>query len=813
MRTRVLLTLAVLATPVAAQDFAPDAIAFYEDQVKPVLRRNCVACHNAKNRTSGFSLASREHVLEGGNRGPGFSPEAPASSVLLKAVQHESDLKMPPTGKLKDADLAVLTRWVEMGLPWPKTEVSADFGKPKHWAFQPVRQPEPPGSGHAIDAFILKKLRENGIQPSPEADRATLLRRVSFDLTGLPPTSAEVDAFLKDPSQDAYEKAVDRMLASPQYGERWARHWLDLARYADSNGYNLDHEREIWKYRDWVIEAYNRDMPFDRFVIEQIAGDLLPEPTEDRLVATGFHRNTLLNLEGGIDFEQYRVDAVADRVDTTGAVFLGLTLGCARCHDHKYDPISQREYYQLYAFFNNIDELSGEWGEAGRRRAHEPLLFFGTSEEKAKKAAIRAQLAALEAELNEYKKALDPNMAEWEDGLTADEKAKLRPDIQFILSIPRGERNEIMTTALGGVFYKTDPGYQQRQEAIRAVSKLEPKLTSTMIMRELPEPRPAFIHLGGDFLRPGIGVRPDVPRALPALARQDRAPNRLDLAQWLVDPANPLTARVTVNRVWQRLFGRGLVDTENDFGTQGSKPTHPELLDWLAAEFAGDWSQKKLIRRIVTSAAYKQSSKARPELSDRDPYNELIARQSRLRLEAEIVRDAALAASGLLHLAVGGKSVFPPQPKGASKLGQVQRDIVVSDGPDKFRRGMYTHFWRSAPDPNLMVFDAPDTTTTCTRRSRSNTPLQALTLLNDEGYFEMAGALAARMTREVPEGGQARLRHGFRLCMAREPEAEEVARLERFFKQQLDAAPEDESRAWLQVARVFLNLDEFITRE
>jgi hypothetical protein len=441
------------------------------------------------------------------------------------------------------------------------------------------------------------------------------------------------------------------------------------------------------------------------------------------------------------------------------------------------------------------------------------LLFFGTVEEKQKKQAVQAQLEVLEKELDAYKATLAPKLPDWEKNLSDEERSKLKPEIQFILTVRPEERSSIMKTALDSVFYQTDAGYRQRQETIRAVAKMAPKLKSTMIMRELPKPRETYIHLGGDFLRRGVAVKPDVPRVLPPLAAGDQR-NRLDLARWLVDPRNPLTARVTVNRIWQRLFGRGLVETENDFGTQGTLPSHPELLDWLASEFVHNgWSQKRLIRLIVTSSTYRQSSRYRPELAERDPNNVLLARQNRLRLEAEIVRDVALAASGLLNPQIGGKSVFPPQPKGASKLGQIQREWEADTGPNRYRRGMYTHFWRSAPDPNLMVFDAPDSTVTCTRRLRSNTPLQALTLLNDEGFFEMAGALARRM-KEAAADDENRLRHGFRLCLSREPKDVELDRLRRFLDQQRDAqAPPEEGIAWLQVARVLMNLDEFITRE
>ena len=794
-----------------------------EAEVRTVLRKNCLACHNSRTRSSGLSLEYRETILEGGNRGPAAVPGRPPESLLVKAIRHQGDLKMPPGRQLSYEDAAIIERWVEKGLPGSIREAApAAPARSKHWAFQPLRRPDPPKAAdpwtrNPIYSFVLARLAKEGLRPSEEADRATLIRRLSLDLLGLLPDIKEVEEFLADTRPDAYDRLADRLLASPHYGERWARHWLDQARYADSNGYNIDGEREMWMYRNWVIDAINRGMPFDQFVVEQVAGDLLPEPSTSQLVATGFHRNTLLNLEGGIDFEQYRVEAVADRVDATGAVFLGLTVGCARCHDHKYDPISQREYYRLFAFFNNIDELAADWGEAGRRRAHEPLLFFGSPEELAKKQAVRAQLEALERELEDYTRLLNKRLPEWEASLGAGRANELKPEIQYILKTQPEQRSDIMKEALQEEFWKTDAGYRQRRESIKALAVLEPKLASAMIMRERGKPRESYVMLGGDFLRKGIAVEPGVPAVLPALAVNGRAPNRLDLVRWLVDPSNPLTARVTVNRVWQRFFGRGFVETENDFGSQGSTPTHPELLDWLAAEFASNWQMKALHRLIVTSATYRQSARSRPELAGRDPNNELLARQSRIRLDAEIVRDAALKASGMLNPAIGGRSVFPPQPAGASKLGQIQRDWVASTGLDRFRRGMYTHFWRSSPHPNLMVFDAPDTTTACTRRFRSNTPLQALTLLNDEGFFELARGLAARVLRDAPTEESARITHAFRLCLSRNPQPEEAGRIARFLHVGLDNRVSNgaaaESAAWTAVARVLMNLDEFITRE
>ena len=497
---------------------------------------------------------------------------------------------------------------------------------------------------------------------------------------------------------------VDRLLDSPRYGERWGRHWLDIARYADSNGYNNDAPRNIWMYRDWLIDALNRDLPFDQFVIEQLAGDLLPQATKQQIVATGFHRNTLLNLEGGIDFEQYRVEAVVDRVDVTGIAFLGLSLGCARCHDHKYDPISQREFYQFFAFFNSIDELSGAFKDReGRARAFEPLLEFGTDEQYLRRDALNAQLEAMRAEQQQYEDTLLPEQPEWEAGLTGDELKKLPLGVQRILSKPPEQRVPGRLVFVKNAFLAQDPGVQERRKAIAAVTKLLPDIPSTLVMRELPEPRPTHILLQGEFLRKSDRVEPGTPRVLPPLEPSGRT--RLELARWIVDRRNPLTPRVTVNRIWQRYFGRGIVPTENDFGTQGEPPSHPLLLDWLASEFvASGWSLKSLHRLIVTSATYRQASGYREDLAAADSSNRLLGRQNRLRVESEIVRDVALSASGMLETEIGGPSVFPAQPPGV----MIRRPWPESKGKDRYRRGLYTYFWRTSPHPGLMVFDSPD---------------------------------------------------------------------------------------------------------
>ncbi len=684
--------------------------------------------------------------------------------------------------------------------------------KTSHWAFVRPQRPALPrvtnsaAVRNAVDRFIVARLEGEGIAPAPEADRYTLIRRLTLDLTGLPPTPAEVDAFVNDPRADAYEQLVERLLASPHFGERWGRWWLDVARYADSNGYSIDAPRQIWKYRDWVIDALNRDLPFDQFTIEQIAGDLLPKATVEQRVATGFHRNTQINQEGGIDKEQFRIESVFDRVATTGTAWLGLTIACAQCHDHKYDPLSQREYYQLFAFFNQQDE---------------PTLELPTAAEKEQLAKHTQQVGELTARLKQ-----------------------IETDIRANAANPKASRE-----------------FKDAEDKLAKFKKNRPSVTSTLVLAERKEPRETRLFIKGDFTRPSDVVSPGVPAVLPPLTtrtalnagntRQElvpvaatkqkatpekaltASPDRLDLARWIVAPENPLTARVTVNRIWQQYFGRGIVETENDFGTQGLPPTHPELLDFLATELiAQKWSLKAIHRLIVSSATYRQSSHARPDLAEIDATNKLLARQNRLRLDAEIVRDAALGASGLLSPKLGGPPVFPPQPDGVMALGQVKREWKVDADEDRYRRGIYTFLFRATPHPALAVFDAPDGFSTCTRRMRSNTPLQALTLLNDQQFHEFARGLASRMLTEGPADPRERIAHGFRLCLARPPAAEELDRLEALLQQQLQHQGDDidvpaswkliekpkgvthqQYSAWVTVARVLLNLDETITRE
>jgi hypothetical protein len=737
---------------------------------------------------------------------------------------------MPPRGNpLPAANIGKLRAWIDQGAKWPDQGGRVSH-KSKHWAFIVPKRPaiprvtRPDWLRNEIDAFVLARLDRAKIKPSPEADKVALVRRLSLDLLGLPPTPQEVHAFVRDDRPGAYDRLVDRLLASPHYGERWGRHWLDLARYADSDGFEKDQERpHAWRYRHWVIAALNRDLPFDQFTIEQLAGDLLPHPDLEQRVATGFHRNTLTNREDGVDREQFRVEETVDRTNTTATVFLGLTLACAQCHNHKYDPLSQRTYYQFFAFFNNLEE----------KDIIAPLPREAVRYRKAR-ADFDRRKADLEGGLAEYKeKRLPANQINWEKGLSADDLKELPANVRAILAVAANKRTARQKQTLADYYATQDATLEILTGILEDHLKQVPKVSQAQTLVE-GKKRKSHILIRGDFLKLGARVEPSVPAVLPPLKAQGKA-NRLDLARWLVGPANPLTARVAVNRLWQHYFGRGLVRTSEDFGTQGEKPSHPELLDWLATEFIRrGWSLKAMHRLIVQSATYRQASVVREDLAERDPQNVLLARQQRLRLEAEVVRDVTLAAGGLLYRTIGGASVRPPQPAGVAEvtfLGQERWE--ESKGPDRYRRGLYIFFRRTSPHPSLTTLDAPDSNLTCTRRTRSNTPLQALTLLNDQVAVEAAQALARRVVREQPGSLADRIRYAFRLCLARTPSPREANRLRELFEAQLKlcrAQPQaatqlagegpkpagvdvPELATWVAVGRILMNLDEFITRE
>jgi mono/diheme cytochrome c family protein len=750
----------------------------FERDIQPILKASCYQCHGPDRQEAGLRLDSRAAAMKGGTGGPAMVPGQSVESRLLQRILGQGGGARMPLGfaPLSRPQIDLIRAWIDQGAVWPE-----GAGSRQHWAWhRPVRPPLPKVTKSAwvrnpIDRFVLARLEREGLQPSPAAPREALIRRVTLDLIGLPPTPREVDAFLADRSPNAYEKLVDRLLASPHYGERWARPWLDLARYADSNGYEKDVSRSIWPYRDWVINALNQDMPYDRFTIEQLAGDLLPDATRDQKIATGFHRNTMLNQEGGVDQEEQRWLTLVDRVGTTGTAWLGTTLACAQCHNHKYDPFPQKEFYRILAFFDHTEE---------------PTLDLPSPDQEPKWKAIRAEIDTLETTVKR-----SPG-----DKKAADRLAELRKQLADL------------------------------------------KVPSTLVMAEKADGEPAvtYTRLKGEFLRKGVRVTTGVPAVLNPF-RRAWPQNRLGLAYWLVDPENPLTARVAVNRAWEQFFGRGIVETSENFGTQGQAPSHPELLDWLAVTLMArpsasqpencGWSLKKLHRLIVTSATYRQSSRVTPALEERDPDNRLLARGPRFRMEAEMVRDSALAIGGLLSGKIGGPSVYPLQPEGIWDVPYSGEKWVISPGEDRFRRGLYTFWRRSAPYPQFVTFDATSREFCTVRRSRTDTPLQALTTLNDPAFFEAARGLAHRM---MTEGGLApadRVVYGLRLCMARKSSPAERNRLVALYRQERSRYQQDasaaramageptvgpdlaERAAWTVVANVMLNLDETLTKE
>jgi mono/diheme cytochrome c family protein len=1004
----------------------------FDRAIRPIFAENCYACHGPDGN-------SRKAELRLDRKDDAFR-ERPEGAVIVRGDVDESMLTqriasddpeevMPPpkTGKrLTQAQIDLVKLWVKQGAEWPG-----------HWAYQTPVRPDPPEvrgkkwARNPIDIFVLDALEQRGLRPSPEAGRETLIRRVSFDLTGLPPTLAEIDAFLADSSPNAYEKVVDRLLASPQYGERMAQHWLDLARYADTNGYHIDNHRDIWKYREWVINAFNQNMPFDEFTIEQLAGDLLQNATIEQKIASGFHRNVMVNFEGGADPDEYLTKYVGDRVNTTATVFLGATMACAECHDHKYDPFTQKDFYRFYAFFNTVAEK----GLDGNKESPAPRLQVPTPEQARKLEELHGQITRLEDTLKGPLPVVDAAQVVWEqeqaevarnpllgwkpielaefasqkgatllrlddqsvlasgtnpdqdvyevaartkvtgiravrlEALTHDSlphKGAARSDGgNFVLTgfevetAPEGSPGEASPVAFsraeadyvqleGGDFSagkaidgdpksgwavggdklrvnrqaifvaKTPFGFEggtklkvrlrfesslpkhaigrfrlsftitdqpkietempkaitqslavaeeSRTEAQRselstfyrtkispegqalsheiaglraAESALNRMVPVTMVMQEMAQPRKTFVLVRGDFRSKGEEVTPGVPEVLPPLP-QGLPANRLSLAKWLVDPGHPLVARVTVNRYWQHYFGTGIVKTANDFGTQGDWPSHPELLDWLATEFIADkWDIKAMQKLIVMSATYRQSSKVDHHSLELDPENRLLARGPRYRLDAEEIRDNALALSGLLNPQLGGPSVYPYQPPGLWEeiaFGNEfsSQSYTPSKGADLYRRGIYTYWKRSVPYPSLTAFDAPNRELCTVQRPRTNTPLQALTLLNDPVFVEAARGLAQRTLIEGGTDTTSRLRFAFRVCTARWPQPKELEVLTNMYNQQLDhyrgdskaaqallrvgesPCPADmnpaELAAWTAIGNVLLNLDETISK-
>ena len=761
-------------------------------EIRPLLSKNCFGCHghDAGHRKAKLRLDTRDGALA--KRRGGAAAVVPGDSVksvlVARISADDPDERMPPPDsgrELSKREIELLARWIDEG---------AEYAG--HWAFSAPQRPEPPPVRDAswprnpIDHFVLHRLERDGLErdglaPSPEADRYTLLRRLSFDLTGLPPTTDEVARFIGDTSPRAYEDLVERLLESPHYGERWARVWMDLARYADTQGYEKDRKRTMWPWRDWVIAALNDDMPYDRFTIEQLAGDLLPSASSRQVLATAFHRNTMTNTEGGTDDEEFRIAAVKDRVDTTGVIWLGLSVGCAKCHSHKYDPISQTEYYRIFAHFNQTEDAD-RFDDSPKRRLPSPFHY------------------AQHRELGERLAAASKKLAD------------------------AGASQDVVERKVAEL---------ERQLEQKALASKPPE---TPILRELPENKRRRTHLlvKGDFLSPGPEVRPGVPAFLHEFdgAEATKSPSRLGFARWLVDQKNPLTARVTVNRIWSRIFGAGIVETEEDFGTQGELPSHPDLLDWLATELRDShrWSQKKFIKTVVMSATYRQTSAVRTELLTRDPRNRLLARGPRFRLEAEMIRDQALAVSGLLSRKLYGPPVMPPQPDGVWKTVYNSDRWTTSRGEDRYRRGLYTFAKRTTAYPSFLLLDAGSGEVCLPRRVRTNTATAALVTLNDPVYTEAAQAIARRVVGEVAGGASERAKFAWQIVTGRPPLAEETARLVRLFEEQLAdyrKRPEDATKmasvplgpvpegmnaaelaSWTVVASALLNLDETLSK-
>jgi hypothetical protein len=817
----VLLGVVLAWTPARSRAAEPPPMVQFNRDIRPILSDTCFKCHGpdkAKRKADlRFDTEAGAFADLGGHRAivPG---DLARSELYRRITAADEEERMPPIRsgrKLTAQQIDLLRRWIEQGAKWQK-----------HWSLIPPQRPPLPAvknrqwGRNPIDAFILERLEHEGLTPSAEAARTTLIRRVTLDLTGLPPTPVEVDAFLADPSPNAYEKVVDRLLRSSRYGERMVLEWLDAARYADSNGYQSDRTRTMWPWRDWVIDALNQNMPFDQFTVEQLAGDLLPRATLSQKIATGFNRNHMLNGEGGRIPEESRVDYVVDRVDTTATVWLGLTLGCARCHDHKYDPLTQKEYYQFFAYFNNVPES----GSVDRGGSAAPVIPLPTSEQSQQIAALNKTIAELEQQVKANADKLRLTPAEWQRRVFAS-LAKAPAPMSALLNIPE----HYLASSL-----ERQALQKKLADSRKALDGINNSVTLAMVMEDRPQPRDTFVLQRGAYDKPGAKVSPGVPASLSPLPK-DVPNNRLGFVRWLVDPANPLTARVAVNRSWQLFFGTGLVKTVEDFGMQGEAPSHPELLDWLATEFVRTcWDVKAMHRLIVTSATYRQSSRLTPLLLERDPDNRLLARGPRYRLSSYVIRDQALALSGLLVAKIGGPPVKPYQPPGIWEdmtFGQIR--YQQDKGASLYRRSLYT-FWRRTVGPTTM-FDTSARQVCTVRQPRTNTPLQSLILLNDVTYVEAARALAERLMTQGGTTPEERITLAFRLAMARPPSDVERRILGQGFQRLLrqyqadrqaalklisvGEAPRNpkldvaELAAYTGLASLILNLDEVISKE
>jgi mono/diheme cytochrome c family protein len=820
---KTLLLTVLLLAGIPLQERAPASAEIdFERQILPLLSDNCFHCHgpDPKNRKGDVRLDDEKAAKARNADGlAAIVPGKSAESLLYQRIvtADRKDLMPPPKSNksLSPAQADLLKRWIDAGAPWGQ-----------HWAFRPLVKPAPPGTGHPVDAFVRARLAREKLAPSPEADRASLLRRVALDLTGLPPSTAEVDAFLADRAPDAYEKAVDRLLASPRYGERMAWDWMEAARYADSNGYQGDGERTMWPWRDWVVKAFNENLPWDRFTVWQLAGDLLPEATPEQKLATGFCRNHPINGEGGRIAEENRVEYVMDMAETAGTVWLGLTFNCCRCHDHKFDPLSKKDYFGLFAYFNRTPVNGG-----GGDPQTPPVIDLPTPDQTDAIARLDAEHAAACKEVGELEAPLF-SAPEGEIAEALGKNAKLKD----VLKTAPEKRNKQQLEDLQKAFEKAAPDYAKKLKAARDVvdkrGNARKSIVRVMVMEDVAKPRKTYVLDKGLYDKRQEEIEAATPAALPAPGAE-LPRNRLGLARWLVAPENPLTARVTVNRFWQMLFGTGLSKTSENFGVQGEYPVHRELLDWLAADFRDSgWDVKRHLRLVVTSATYRQSSRVPPGHAERDPDNRLLARGPRFRMPSWMLRDQALAASGLLVDTPGGPPVKVYQPSGVWEEATFGTKRYQQDhGEALWRRSLYV-FWRRIVGPT-MFFDIQSRSTCVVKPTRTNTPLHALATLNDPTYVEAARALAERALAAPDDA--ARMDVAFRRVLARAPTAAErevlLAGLARR-RAEYAARPGDamkllqvgeskrnpafapaEHAAWASMALAILNLDEAVTRE
>jgi mono/diheme cytochrome c family protein len=859
--------MAIILLAAAATTALADEVQFNRD-IRPILADACFRCHGPSAKKGGVRLDLREEAVKPARSKatPIVAGQPDKSEMIRRIFSKDGDDVMPPVSShkvLKPHEKELLKKWIAEGATYQK-----------HWSFEAIAKVAAPKNGQAnpIDAFIADRLKREGLAMSPEADRPTLIRRVAFSLTGLPPTPAEVDSYLADKSADAYEKMVDRYLASPRYGEEMARHWLDLARYADTHGLHLDNERQMWLYRDWVIRAFNENMPFDRFTIEQMAGDLLPKATSEQIIATGFHRCNVSTSEGGSIDDEWKFRNAVDRAATTMEVYLALTGGCAVCHDHKFDPITGKDFYSMYAFFYSIDGPAMD----GNALLTAPTLKTPTRDQEKKLADLNDRLAKVKADLDSKaqtikyddpadlppeatKFANDPahSLKAWRAKIVKDNKG-LPKEIVALIKQPKldaGAEAKLRDYFLQQVCAETKPVFDALTKQVAMLTKerdaMNGAIPGSFIFKDLAKPRETFVMMRGQYTKPGDKVDPDTPSFLPPLAKTEKRATRFDLAKWLVAPENPMTARVAVNRYWQQFFGTGLVKSSGDFGVQGELPSHPELLDWLASAFSsplptggegsgvrGEWNIKALVRLMLTSQAFKQSARLTPDLLKRDPENRLYARGPRFRLDAEQIRDNALFTSGLIVLDMGGRGAKPYQPvriwEPVAFSGSNTGNYVQDKGAGLYRRSVYTFLKRTAPHPFLSNFDAPNRESSCSRRERSNTPLQALQLMNDVQHFEAARKLAERLLADGGKTPAERIRFGYRVVLAREPDAVEADVVGKALEQFLDRYQKDptsaakvvrvgesplrpglaepELAAYTLVANLLLNLDETVTR-